>query len=229
MRDPYFRGVVEFCNPAAKKRLQERFQEYADYPFDGYIMSMNCHSNSSEPDIYSYNPAVRDRIMKRLGKDIWKDDVPLEELIKERQAGLCDYLEGCKQQIGARPMLVEGWGAAGAPVPYGRDNYGSVYPDYARLIRNGTIEGVLMYYDFAAYFTPEVTGGRAVRLGLYYDLGKRAFFLPASKELLFSGDFAAAMDWYTAQGKFDLIDLYETVCLSHNAKMQETLKAKTGK
>ena len=230
VRNVYYKGMVEFCNPVAMQRKLTRFQEYADYPFDGYIFTMNCHANNSDADEYSYNPAVRERILKRLGKDILKDDVPKEELIRERQAGLSEYIEGCKRKVGARPVYVEGWGPTwGKGGLFGRDNYGSIMPDYPRLIQNGTVEGVLMYHDFADYFTKEVTGGRKVKLGMYYDLNAKYFFAPAGQRNLFPGDFAAAMDWYVAQGKFDLIDLYETICLSHNAKMQETLKAKIGK
>ncbi len=229
-RNTHFKGMLEFCNPVAMKRRLDRFQEYADYPFDGYIMSMNCHSNNSNADEYSYNPAVRERILKRLGKDILKDDVPKEELIRERQAGLSEFIEACKKKVGGRPVFVEGWGPdwrrGGL---YGRDNYGSIVPDYPRLIQNGTVSGVLMYHDFASYFTPQVTGGRPVKLGMYYDLNAKVFFAPAGQKNLFPGDFAAALKWYAAQGKFDLIDLYETVVLSHDAKMQEAVRANTGK
>ncbi len=223
-----FVGMLEFCSPVTREHKWKRYKELADYPFDGYILTMNCHSNNSNADEYSYNPAVRERIMARTGKDIMTDDVPLEELIRERRDGLSEYVEGCKTLIGARPLVLEGWGPdwkrGGL---YGRDNYGSIVPDYPRLIQKGTLDGVLMYHDFADYFTDAVTGGRKIQLGMYYDLNAGVFFVAMGKQTAFKGDFAAAMKDYAAKGYFTTIDLYETLILSHRPAWQDIVKQLT--
>ena len=163
-------GLVEFCNDVAMKHKLDRFSELAAYPFDGFRMSLNCHSNVSEPDEYSYNPALRARLLEKTGKDIWRDQLPIERILEERAAGFSEYLEGCKKLIGSRPMYLYGWPPGGiehGKLEHGRANMGSIRIDYPRLIKNGTIDGVAMYYDFHDYFTDEVTGGRRIDLSFY--------------------------------------------------------------
>ena len=163
-------GLVEFCNDVAMKHKLDRFSELAAYPFDGFRMSLNCHSHASDPDEFSYNAALRQRLLDKTGKDIWRDELPIERILEERAAGFSEYLEGCKKLIGNRPMYLYGWPPGGTEhgmLEQGRSNMGHIRIDYPRLIKNGTIDGVAMYYDFHDYFTNEVTGGRRIDLSYY--------------------------------------------------------------
>ena len=166
----HLRGLIEFCNDVAMKHKLDRFSELAAYPFDGYRMSFNCHSNASNPDEFSYNVALRQRLLDKTGKDIWRDELPLERILEERAAGFSEYLEGCKKLIGKRPMYLYGWPPGGKEqglIEHSRANMGHIRIDYPRLIKNGTIDGVAMYYDFHDYFTNEVTGGRKIDFSYY--------------------------------------------------------------
>ena len=162
-------GLVEFCNPIAMQHKLDRFSELAAYPFDGYRLSLNCHCDVDDPDRFSYNPALRARLLEKTGKDIWRDELPLERILEERASGFSEYLEGCKKLIGDRPLYMYGWEHGGREhgLSLQRTNMGSLKWQYERLIKNGTIAGVVMYDDFAKYFTPRVTGGRKIDLGLY--------------------------------------------------------------
>ena len=132
---------------------------------------MNCHSSRSEPDSYSFNPAVRERILARTGKDIYRESVPLQMLLDERRDGLSEYIEEYKKTIGDRPLYLEGWGPGyGKGGMYQRENFGSIYPDYERLIRHDAIDGVVMWHDFSAFFEPKVLGGKKIVLGYYIGL-----------------------------------------------------------
>ena len=162
-------GVVEFCDPVAMKHKLDKFGELARYPFDGFDLSLNCHSDADDPDRFSYHPALRERLLAKTGKDIWRDELPRERIVEERAAGFAEYAEACKRLIGERPLHIFGW-RPGAPeycVRLGRTNMGSLIWPYKRLIQNGTVSGIVMYDDFADYFTPEVTGGRKIDLGIH--------------------------------------------------------------
>ena len=159
---PYLIGVVEFCDPMVMAHKLNRFSELAQYPFDGYRLTLNCHSDGDDP-------ALRERLLDKTGKDIWRDELPRERIVQERAEGFAEYAEGCKKLIGNRPLYINGWrpGDIEFFTSLGRTNMGSIIWPYERLIKNGTIDGVIMYEDFADYFTPEVTGGRKIKLGLH--------------------------------------------------------------
>ena len=207
-----FVGMIEFCHPLAKKRKLDRFAELASYPFDGYLLTMNCHISHSEPDSYSFNPAVRERILRKTGKDIFREDFPLELLLKERQEGLSEYIEGCKQAIGKRPLYVEGWGPGyGKGGMYHRENFGSIYPDYPRLIQNNVIDGVVMWHDFSGYFTSTVTGGRKIPLGFYIGLS----------EVKSMADSLKSLDKFP---DVKLVDFYESLLFASHPEWLKELR-----
>ena len=207
-----FIGMVEFCHPLALKHKLERFAELAAYPFDGYMLTMNCHISRSEPDSYSYNPAVRERILKKTGKDIFRDDVPLKLLVEERQDGLSEYIIGCKKAIEKRPLYIEGWGPGyGKGGMYQRENFGSIHPDYQRLIRQNVIDGVVMWHDFSAFFTQEVTGGRKIQLGFYVGLQEVKSMADTLKSL-------------HKHANLELVDFYESLLFTGHPEWFKELK-----
>ncbi len=162
-------GVVEFTDPVAMKHKLDKFSELAAYPFDGYSLTLNCHSDGDNPDRFSYHPALRERLFIKTGKDIWKDELPLKRIIEERVEGFVEYVQGCKKLIGDRPIYVYGWRPGDKEYfsTYGRTNMGSINWPYKRLIQEGIVDGIIMYYDFADYFTEEITGGKKFHLGMY--------------------------------------------------------------
>ena len=207
-----FVGMVEFCHPLALKHKLERFAELAAYPFDGYMLTMNCHISRSEPDSYSYNSAVRDRILKKTGKDIYRDDVPLQLLLDERQAGLSEYIEGCREVIGKRPLYLEGWGPGyGKGGMFQRENFGSIHPDYPRLIQKNIIDGVVMWHDFSEFLTPKMTGGRTIPMGLYIGL---------------SGvkSMAETLKSFDKYSNLELVDFYESLLFASHPEWLKELK-----
>ena len=178
-------GVVEFCDPVAMQHKLDKFSELARYPFDGYSLTLNCHSDGDNPDRFSYHPALRERLLDKTGKDIWRDELPLERIVEERALGFAEYAEGCKKLIGDRPLHIFGWrpGDREFSANYGRTNMGSLIWPYERLIRNGTVSGVVMYEDFSDYFTDEITGGRDIWLGIHrcVETGRRPKVLEATE------------------------------------------------
>ena len=208
--DNFIRGLVEFCDPVAMKHKVDKFSELARYPFDGFSLTLNCHSDADNPDRFSYHPALRERLYAKTGKDIWRDELPLARIIEERSAGFAEYAEACKRLIGERPLYIYGWkpGDREYFVCYGRTNMGSVIWPYERLIKNGTIDGVIMYEDFSNYFTDKVTGGRKLHLGLYrcVETGRTPKELDAEK-------------LHAAMPNLDEIDYYGAVELGKHLDM----------
>ena len=197
----YLTGIVEFCDPVAMRHKLDKFGELAKYPFDGFRLTLNSHSDGDTPDRFSYHPALRERLMKSTGKDIWKDELPLERIVAERAAGFAEYAEACKKLIGDRPLYIYGWRPGNVEffVKNGRTNMGTLIWPYARLIQNGTVAGVVMYEDFSDYFTPEVTGGRKIDLGLYrcMETGRRPKVLDPNLVVQDSPNLTE-MDYYGA-------------------------------
>lgn len=178
-------GVVEFCDPVAMQHKLNKFSELAAYPFDGYRMSMNCHSNADNPDRFSYHPALRERLLKETGKDIWEDELPLSRIVEERAEGFMEYIQGCKKLIGDRPIYIYGWrpGTKEYFTKSGRTNMGTLMWPYKRMIQEGIVDGICMYEDFSDYFTPEITGGKDLHFSLYRCLesGRRSKVMELDK------------------------------------------------
>ena len=212
-------GLVEFCNPIAMRHKLEKFSELAAYPFDGYRLTFNCHTNLAIPDDFSYNPALRERLLAKTGKDIYRDELPLKRIIEERGEGFTEYIEGCKKLIGKRPLYLYGWPPGGKEqglIEHSRQNMGSIVIDYPRLIQNKTIDGIVMYYDFHEYFTPAVTGGRKIDFGFY-----SCVEVNPQKKL-------EALSTVAKIPGLTEIDLYGAVVLKDNQKFQEYIRAYTG-
>ena len=212
-------GLVEFCNPVAMRHKLDKFSELAAYPFDGYRMSFNCHTNLAIPDDFSYNPSLRERLLAKTGKDIYCDELPLERIIQERGEGFTEYIEGCKRLVGDRPLYLYGWPPGGKEqglLEHGRSNMGSIVIDFPRLIKKGTVDGVVMYYDFHDYFTPEVTGGRKIDLGFY-----------SCVEIKPQKKLEALTSVATIPGLTE-IELYGAVVIKDNQTFQDYIRSYTG-
>jgi len=198
-------GIVEFCDPMAMKHKLDRFGELAKYPFDGYRLTLNSHSDGDDPDHFSYHPALRERLLDKTGKDIWRDELPRERIVQERAEGFAEYAEGCKKLIGDRPLYIAGWrpGDEEFFTCLGRTNMGTLIWPYERLIKNGTVDGIVMYTDFADYFTPEVTGGRKLDFALFrcIEIGRAA-------------DVLNPFDVDKAVPNLNEIEYYGAVCMS---------------
>ena len=210
-------GVVEFCDPVALQHKLNKFSELAAYDFDGFRMSMNCHSDADNPDRFSYHPALRERLLKKTGKDIWADELPLKRIVEERAEGFVDYIKGCKKLIGDRPLYIYGWrpGDKEFFISHGRTNMGTLNWPYKRMIQENIIDGICMYEDFSNYFTPEITGGKDLHLSLYRCLesGRRSKVME--------------LDKVTQNKALDEVEYYGTIELSQ--QIWQMIKNYTGK
>ena len=65
--------MAELHIPAVMDFKLASFAELAAYDFDGFYFSSRTHSNYSgyDPDLFGFNPEVREKFMKRYGQDIW--------------------------------------------------------------------------------------------------------------------------------------------------------------
>ena len=214
----YYEGVVEFAVPDAMAYRLRKFKELAAYPFDGYMMNLRTHSHTIDADEYGYNPEVIQATIKRCGKNPVTDDSAKEVLRQIRAEAIADYLKGCKQLIGDRPLYISG--LPNKPeyrekVGYQRD-YGSINWLYKRYFADGSIDGVIMLgCDFRDEFTPEVLQGRKIKLGVFREMG----FPPKGYDL------ASDLEALRKDMGLNEVELYETMVLSfHPEKFEETKK-----
>ncbi len=223
----YFAGTFEFNCPQAMEHQLARFAELAAYPFDGYMMNYRTHSRSTHPEEYGYNPEVRQIYLDRYGVDIWKEKADPAKFNTIRAEGIADFLAGCKKLIGGRPLFISGM----KPVPAGQkapicgkltganqatqwetrgmslDMFAHIPWLYRRLIaEDKSIDGVMMTSAyFPEAFTPEVTGGRKITIGLYRERpGDRGAYDD-------SFDFKADAERLWNNPAIDEVELYETL------------------
>ena len=221
----YYYGVAEFNVPKAMKHKVDRFVELAEDPFDGFIFNIRCHSRVANPEQYGYNPEVREIYLKRYGKDIWKDDVDVGKLFLIRAEAIADFFRNCKQHSGGRPIYLSGPRPLdGDPQGIGSQDYGAVFGPlpwlYKRYFADGSIDGVIMILrradpDFASYFTPEITGGKPIKLGIFREMAQ----YPNNREAM-----QADLRKLKQRSDLDEIELYETLVLSKMPEIYDVIK-----
>ena len=226
----YFPGIYEFCDRQAMEHQLARFAELAAYPFDGYMLNFRTHVWRHHPEEYGYNPEVREIYLQRHGVDIWKEEADLGKLNQIRAEGIAEYFSGCKRLIGERPLFITGFqpmppgerrpkcGKLGADATQvachgmGMEAFGYLPWLYRRyLAEDKSVDGIMMTDAFfPEFFTPEVTGGRKIAIGLY-----RERPTDGSAYDFNTYDFAKDMERLVANPAIDEIELYETINYTH--------------
>ena len=207
----HFAGMAEFLVPKTMEHKLARFRELAEYDFDGFMFNIRNHSVVTDPDNYGYNPEVREAFLKRYGKDIWKDDFDHAKLQDLRAEGVSRFLAGAKKLTDGRPLWFSGTRNRGPnekqPIsPQGVFPYGKFPWQYRQWFADGSVDGVVMISDyFPEYFTPQITGGKKISLGVFREIG----FLAKNKDYDFARDLAKMVAL-----PIDEIELYETLELS---------------
>ena len=206
----YFYGMAEFLAPATLEHKLARFAEIAACDFDGFMHNLRNHSYYNNPDDYGFNPEVRAKFLERHGKDIWKDD--FDDALRQdlRAEGVDAYLVGCRRLAGARPIYFSGlrnFGPGEKPHSSSMLNYGRFPWRYAQWFAAGSVDGVMMLRDyFPEQFTPEVTGGRDIKLGQLIEVGGNN----NNRDYDFEADFLRV-----ASRPIDEVELYETLVLTN--------------
>ena len=149
----FTRGMAELTIPAVLRHKLERFAEIAAYPFDGFALSTRTHAKVvSDPDLWGYNPEVRDLYMKRYGKDIWAPDFTDYASVQELRAeGLDAFIAGCRKIAGKRPIYaqVPEWPAPANPrkdmsnLIYW-NSFGSFPFRWQKWVDEGLVDGITM-------------------------------------------------------------------------------------
>ena len=216
----YYRGIAEFAVPAARKFRLEKFAELAAYPFDGYMINMRTHSNVNNPDKYGFNPEVRAQVLARCGKDIWSDDSPETHEIRQqvRAEGVAEFLKGCKQLVGNRPLYISGisnWERTRYQA-----RYGSLPWLYGRYFADGSVDGVMMMgADFRDKLLEVMPKDRRIAIGLFREMS--AFRDPEV--------FASELERINSDPGIDEVELYESEIISYRPTHLAALKKATGK
>ncbi len=242
----YFAGTYEFNCPQAMEHQLARFAELAAYPFDGYMMNYRTHSRNPHPEEYGYNPEVRDIYLQKYGVDIWKEAADPVRFNDIRADGIARFLAGCKKLINGRPLFITGM----KPVPRGQkaphcgklggdlkqiecrgmslDMFAHIPWLYKRyLAEDKSVDGIMMNGAyFPEVFTPEITGGRKITIGLYRERpGDRGAYDHATY------DFKADAERLYDNPDIDEVELYETLNYTKGddgKKRLAVLKALTG-
>ncbi len=215
----WYYGVAEFNVPKAMKHKVDRFRELAEYPFDGFMFNIRCHSTTDSPEQYGYNPEVREIYKARYGKDIWKDDVDVDKLFEIRAEGIADFFKNCKAISGGRPIYMSGPPPVGSNTHDYGDMFGPLPWLYKRYFADGSIDGVIMIVrskeDFLDYFTDEITGGKPVKFGVFREMG----YYPQHSEMVIED-----IRNLKKRNDLDEVELYETMILSHYPKIYDVIK-----
>ncbi len=213
----YYLGVAEFNVPKAMKHKVDRFEELARYPFDGFMFNVRCHSRTANPEQYGFNPEVREKFLKRFGKDIYKDDFDLADLFQLRAEAIADFFVKCKELSDGRPIYLSGVKnpGTGQRAYYG-EAFGPLPWLYKRYFADGSIDGVIMIGDdFADYFTDEITGGKPIKLGVFREMAH----YPADR-----AKGAADLRELKKRSDLDEVELYETLILTDNPEIYDIIK-----
>ena len=206
-----FYGVTEFNVPAAMEHKVARFEELVHYPFDGFMMNLRSHSYVPDPENYGFNPEVREKFLARFGKDIYKDDFNRADLMQLRAEAIAEFFKRCKALTGGRPFFISGL----SPRPAAKDDppafsvnlFSSLPWLYREYFRDGSVDGVIMLRrEFTDYFTPEITGGKPITLGIMREMG---VFIPKNYDL--EADLKMLRD----DPRLSEIELYETLTLTN--------------
>ncbi len=210
LMDKYYYGVAEFNVPKAMKHKVDRFIELARYNFDGFMFNTRCHSARNQPQQFGFNPEVLAKFRQRYGHDVQDTPEDLAGLFQLRAEAIAEFFKNCKAQSHGRPIYLSG------PMPLekkGEPGYNSTFGPlpwlYKQYFKDGSIDGVLMIGpnfnngpDFSNYFTPEVTGGKDIKIGIFREM------LNCPKDY----DIKADIEACTAAG-LDEMEFYESLVL----------------
>ena len=224
----YHLGVPEFNVPLAMEHQLARFAELAAYPFDGFMMNLRSHSWVSHPEEFGFNPEIREIYKQRYGTDIWTQPYDIGKIMQIRAEGVARFYKGCKELCGNRPFWVSGL----PPAPFGKPSEEKVFRGmgtrnlawvpslYKTFFKDGSVDGVMMIGgDFSAYFTPEVTGGKPLQLGIFRECGghlaHNRYYYPEGY------DFEKDMRALYNHPRLSCVELYETLNFTSNLKARQ--------
>ncbi len=211
-RDKYYYGVAEFTVPKALEHKVARFVELARYPFDGFMFNTRCHSAVGNGIEYGYNPEVLEKFAARYGHAYAGTPEDIAGVFQIRADSIAEFFRRCKAESYGRPIYLSGnmplelkddpdYNASFGPMPW----------PYRQCFADGSLDGVMMSgknfrngRDFSEYFTPEITGGKDIKIGLFREMGTG---LPKGYQLLPDAQRAIA------HGLAE-IELYESVCIT---------------
>ncbi len=208
-RDKYYYGVAEFTVPKAMEHKVARFVELARYPFDGFMFNTRCHSVSYNGAEYGYNPEVLAKFAARYGYAYAGTPEDIQGVFQIRADSIAEFFRRCKAESDGRPIYCS------APMPLElKDDpdynaaFGPMPWPYRQCFADGSLDGVMMIgkpfhngRDFSEYFTPEITGGKDVKIGLFREMGGA---MPKGYQL--EADVQRAIEHGLAE-----IELYESV------------------
>jgi len=224
-------GIHEYCEPAVMEHQLARFKELAEYPFDGFMLNFRTHSFEFKQEEYGYNAAVRKLYQEKYGVDIWKEDAELGKLLMLRADAVARFFAGCKERAGNRPMYITGL----PPAPLGehsqhgnwmchrQDMLPQLYHRY--IAEDKSVDGIMMTgATFPEHFTPEVTGGRDIKLGVFREGAACARDAAAGKY-----DFEKDMRECCQIPGLDEIEIYEMLELTQHPEFRKVIQDITAK
>ena len=210
---PYLYGFAEFNVPKAMEHKVARFEELTHYGFDGFQFNTRSHSAVNFPEQYGFNPEVLEKFEKRHGYKYTGSQEDIERVFQIRGEGVAEFFKRCKALTGGRPLFM----SAPMPLKYkGHPAYNTSFGPmpwlYEKFFADGSIDGVIMIgknfengVDYSDYFTPEITGGRKITIGIFREM----FGRPAGYDL------AADLEALRKSG-LDEVELYESAMLTGN-------------
>ncbi len=232
----YYYGIAEYSVPEVMEHKLARFAELTSYPFDGFIFNLRSHATVPNPQEYGYNPENRAKYLERYGVDIWKEKADLRKLGEIRMESVAEFLRRCRAVTSGRPLYLSGWAPVDWTPPVGVKPISTpMYAmhmhlpiPYRQLLRDGAIDGVMMVgYDFSSYFTPEVTGSRPLRLGVFRELAHLSREKPIGADAKY--DLKQDLEKLAAEPQLSEVELYETMIFNQNPEVREIVSGITGK
>ena len=232
----YVLGIAELCVPAVMNHKVKRFEELAEYPFDGFMLNLRTHCNNKTDDFkkYGYNPEVRAKVLEQYGKDIWKEKVDRSLIENVRGREFAVFLKQCKSAADSRPVYISGlppadWNWARDEnifLPRNRNvgmysAFRHYHIPYEQIFADGSIDGVNMVgADFSDYLKDKKSNGRQVKIGVFRE--GRLISSP-----LYPGyDVFDEIRELKKSGKYHEVELYEAAFLTpmFNKKNLENIK-----
>ena len=210
-----FPGMSELAIPEVFEHKLARFSELAEYGFDGFMMNLRTSGFVSNPDEYGFNPELREQFWQKYGIDIWNEEFD-QSLLREMRADAVDrFYAACKRVAGSRPFHVSALpNRKPGESRSSYDKFGLLPWHYQTYFREESVDGVSMLgEDFSGYFTGEVTGDSAIRLGLFIEAGR---FSPQN--------FQAELQQAFANPELDEVEIYEGINLSFSPEYAEALR-----
>ena len=217
----YLLGVAEFAIPQVMAHKLARFEELAQYPFDGFMLNLRGHILAHSDTEYGFNPEIREALLKQGAGDIWTDDFDREKWTAYRSDAYDRFLAGCKARANGRPLFVTVTNWQNPGKGYGMCNYLKALKlqwHYDRWFKEGSVDGVTMHADFfPEAFAGKVSNGKPVAVSYLREM------IFADPNVTLSDD----LERCRAAG-LDEIELYEALVITQKAAAQETLRSFTG-